>query len=519
MRSIKKIEPVKARSPVRKTRVAAYCRVSTGSEEQLVSLEAQKKHYEDTITADPTCEFAGLYYDEGITGTKKEIRPALMRMMADCEAGLIDRIVTKSLSRFARNTTDCLELVRGLKYIGVSVFFEKENLDTGSMDSELLLSVMSSLAESESVSISENEKWGIRKRFESGTYKIGSAPYGYSVKDGVFSVNEEEAKWVRWIFAQALAGRSGSAIAKELTAKGVPSRKAGKWNATSVRGILRNEKYTGDCLFQKTYSDFRFKRHTNRGDRNQYYMAEHHDAIVSHEDFEAAGKMIEQRAKEKNVRKGEMTDQKGYPFTGKIVCGNCGTRFKRKVCYTGSAKYAVWVCGSHLNDPSGCPVKQVREDELENAFTTMMNKLIFAQDKIIPAIAEGLKKDVKGDVLCRVSEIEEKIEKNAERRQTLTAIMAKGYIEPALFMQENNELNAEAERLEAEKKSLMREAGSNAKLESSLDELARYVSNAEPETGFNKDLADRFLERITIDGSGTAVFRLKCGIELKERIG
>lgn len=173
MKKITKIEPAAATKKNKKRRVAAYCRVSTGMDDQLVSLETQKAHYEDYITANPDWEYAGLYYDEGITGTKKEVRPALQKMIADCEDGNIDYIVTKSLSRFARNTTDCLELVRKLLGLGIAVYFEKENLDTGSMESELLLTIMSSLAESESVSTSENEKWSIRNRFENGTFKIG----------------------------------------------------------------------------------------------------------------------------------------------------------------------------------------------------------------------------------------------------------------------------------------------------------------------------------------------------------
>ncbi len=169
---------------MKKRRVAAYCRVSTGMDDQLVSLEVQKAHYEEYISGNPEWEYAGIYYDEGITGTKKEKRPALMRMVADCEDGKIDYIVTKSLSRFARNITDCLELVRKLLGLGIPVFFEKENIDTGSMRSELLLTIMGSLAEGESVSISENTRLGIQYRFEDGTYKFQYAPYGYSVIDG-----------------------------------------------------------------------------------------------------------------------------------------------------------------------------------------------------------------------------------------------------------------------------------------------------------------------------------------------
>ena len=256
MKKITKIEPAAATKKKRKRRVAAYCRVSTATEDQLVSLEAQKAHYVEYITAHSDWEYAGLYFDEGISGTKKEIRPALMKLIADCEDGKVEYIVTKSLSRFARNTTDCLELIRKLLVLGVAVYFEKEKLDTGSMESELLLSIMSSFAESESVSISENEKWSIRNRFENGTFKIGYAPFGYTVTDGVFSIKEDEAKWVRYIFAETLAGKSSNQIAEALNEKQVPAKRGNHWTLTTVRGIIMNEKYIRDCLFRKTYTDF-----------------------------------------------------------------------------------------------------------------------------------------------------------------------------------------------------------------------------------------------------------------------
>ena len=263
--------------------VAAYCRVSTEMDDQLVSLEMQKSHYEEDISANPNWMYAGLYYDEGISGTSKEKRPALMRLIADCELGKIDRIITKSLSRFVRNTTDCLELTRKLLNLGISIYFEKENLDTGTMESELLLSIMSSLAESESVSISEYSKWSIRHRFENGTFKIGYAPYGYTVRDGEMSINEDEAKWVRWIFSEALKGVASNAIATQLNDLKVPSRRSNHWTSTTIRDILTNEKYVGVCLFQKTFSDFRFKRHHNHGERDQFFIEGHHAAIVSQE--------------------------------------------------------------------------------------------------------------------------------------------------------------------------------------------------------------------------------------------
>ena len=519
MKQITRIEPTAARPTAAKIRVAAYCRVSTGMDDQLVSLETQKAHYEDLIGSNPEWEYAGLYYDEGISGTSKEKRPALLRMIADCEAGKIDRIMTKSLSRFARNTTDCLELVRKLLGLGITIFFEKENLDTGAMESELLLSIMSSLAESESVSISENSKWSVRHRFENGTFKIASAPFGYESKDGELVVNEEEAAWVRWIFDQALNGMASWEIAKQLQEKQVPTRKNGNWSATTVRGMLKNEKYTGDCLFQKTYSDFRFKRHNNHGERDQFYMEDHHEAIVSRETFEAVGALMEQRAKEKNIQQNDPRYTKRYPFTSKIICGECGNGFKRHTNSTGSSIYPVWVCKTHLQHNSACSMKSIRASDLERAFTTMMNKLIFARKEVLDGLINAVRGETHKGNLLRIDEIDQKLEQNVERRQTLTTIMTKGYLEPALFTQESNALAAEADALTAEKDRLVKEVSGNIHMTDALSELIRYAGHAEPSPDFNGELAERFLDRVTVRSRNEVVFHLKCGLNLAERIG
>lgn len=209
-------------------------------------------------------------------------------MVADCERGKIDFVITKSISRFARNTTDCLELVRKLLDLNISIFFEKENLNTGSMESELMLSILSSLAESESVSISENEKWGIKKRFQNGTFIISYPPYGYDNVDGEMVIIPEQAEIVKQIFSDTLAGKSTHAIADELNAKGIQTKKGGRWTAGTINGIIGNEKYTGDVLYQKTYTDSSFNRHTNYGELDQYLVQKHHAAIVSHEEFDRA---------------------------------------------------------------------------------------------------------------------------------------------------------------------------------------------------------------------------------------
>lgn len=225
MKRITKIEENKALSLKKKIRVAAYCRVSTASDEQLISLEAQKAHYEDYIKSNDEWEYAGLYYDEGITGTKKECRDGLLSLVDACEKGMVDLVITKSISRFSRNTTDCLELVRKLLDLKVTVIFEKENINTGAMESELMLSILSSLAESESVSISENSKWSVQKRFQNGTFIISYPPYGYKNENGEMVVVPEQAEVVKQIFADTLAGKSTHAIAKELNERGVASKR------------------------------------------------------------------------------------------------------------------------------------------------------------------------------------------------------------------------------------------------------------------------------------------------------
>ena len=334
---MKKVTKIKAKqtpaAEKAKLRVAAYCRVSTDSDAQLESLEAQKQHYESYIACRDDWTFAGLYYDEGITGTKKDKRPELMRMIRDCEAGKIDYVITKSISRFSRNTTDCLEMVRKLLALNIPIYFEKENLNTGSMESELFLAILSSMAEGESVSISENSKWSIQKRFKNGTFKISYPPYGYDWDGEQMVVNPEQAENVRWIFDQVLAGRGTQDIAKDLNAKGICTKKGNRWTAHTVRTLIVNEKYTGDVIFQKTYTDSQFNRHVNYGERDQYALTDHHEAIVSREVFAAAGDVIRQHSKEKGIVKGCGKYLNRYCFSGKIICGECGDVFKRRTHY------------------------------------------------------------------------------------------------------------------------------------------------------------------------------------------
>ena len=518
MKKVITIEPAAAHQPKKRLRVAAYCRVSTASDEQLVSLETQKAHYEEYIASNPEWEFAGLYYDEGLSGTKKEKRPALLQMMTDCENGKIDFIVTKSLSRFARNTTDCLELVRRLQELHIPVYFEKENLNTGSMETELFLSVMSSLAESESVSISENSKWGVRHRFENGSFKFSYAPYGYTLADGELVIKEDEAEWVRFIFNEALTGKSARQIAATLNEKKVPAKRKGTWTAASVLWILRNERYKGDCLYQKTYTDFRLRRHLNHGEVDQFYEENHHDAIVSREVFEAVGDVISHEHQEKNRSEGNSKYQNRYAFSGKLICGECGAFFKRRINITGRLKYPAWVCSVHHKDGSRCSMKYVRESALETAFTTMMNKLIFGRKEVLQTLLDNLTTQSHKSRLSRIDVVERTLNEMQERRRNLTSIMTKGYLDPATFTRESNEIMVETVKLTAERDQLKSEINGELTKTESLRDLIRFTGKSEMLSDFDAGLFERFVDHAVVSSRTELELHLKCGMKVKETI-
>ena len=335
--SKKVTEGTLARKEIPKIRMAAYCRVSTDQEEQLSSYENQVSYYTNFISNNPQYELAGIYADEGISGTNTKKRKNFNRMIDDCEAGKIDRIIVKTISRFARNTLDCLNYVRRLKELGIGVTFEKEAIDTLDAKGEVLLTILSSLAQDESRSISENSTWGIRKRFEQGKFSVNTRKFmGYdSDESGNLIVNEEQAKIVRMIYEKYLCGRNYFVIARELNEARIPGWN-GKvnWIASTIETMLHNEKYKGDALLQKTYTvDFLTKkREKNQGQIAQYYVGNNHPAIVKPEIWEAV-QLEEQRRREYmklHHIKAYSSDLANNPFASKIICGECGEAFGRK---------------------------------------------------------------------------------------------------------------------------------------------------------------------------------------------
>ena len=502
----------------KKLRVAAYARVSTSSSEQLESFSAQVKHYTDLIQSNPAWIFAGIYADEGISGTKKDNRSEFLRLIADCEAKRMDLVITKSISRFARNTTDCLEAVRKLIKLKVFIYFEKENINTGDMENELLLTIFSSLAESESISLSENEKWSIEKRFQNGTYIVASPPYGYKNEDGLMVINEDEVDVVRYIFAECLAGKGGHVIARDLNDKGIPTRRKREWTPGTVNAILRNEKYKGDVLFQKTFTDETFVRHINNGEKAQYYVTEHHEAIISVEDFEAAQAMIDQRSKDMKIKQGDAKYQNRYPFSGKIVCGECGATWKRRTHSESKIKYYAYACNTHLKKKDQCSMQFIREKSFEVAFLNMINKLAFTKKVLLQPLLASLKAINQEVAIARINKLEAALEANFNKRQQLMNLFAKEYLEPAVFNDQNSGLLAEAKNLSDEKEALYASVNHEYEHVEALNKLIKYVNSSRIFSEFDVDAFEEHVDYIIVFKRYEIGFVLKCGLTLRERL-
>lgn len=518
MAKITKIEKRQQNNRVKKMRVAAYARVSTESAEQLLSLEVQKEHYENYIKANPYWEYAGLYFDEGISGTKIEKRESLLKLLDDCEKGKIDRVITKSISRFARNTVDCLEMVRKLTGLGVAIYFEKENIDTEHMSSELMLSILSSIAESESRSISENSKWSLKRRFENGTYVISYPPYGYKNVDGKMVVVPSEAEIVKEIFRMAISGLGSYLIANELNKRGIATKKNSKWHSSTVQAILKNEKYTGDVIFQKTYTDENFNRHQNRGEKVRYMMKNHHEPIISHEDFELVKTVVGQRRKEKNIDGSDNKYQNRYVFSGRIYCGECGSKFKRCSRYAQSGDYVAWTCAGHIEDKESCRMKSIREEHIHVAFVQMLNKLGAGKDIMLKPFVDSLRGENNKNRLRKIIELDERMEKLREQEQVLAKILNSGYVELDVFYAENNNILGELAELEKEKSSLSAIVSGDLTHLSEAQKLLKFVNKNDGIEKFADENFLEFVDTITVCDRQSFTFHLKCGLKLTEEV-
>lgn len=383
MPKVRKIEAIPALAlssldgSIRKKRVAAYARVSTEQDEQQSSYEAQVSFYTSYIRSNPEWEFAGIYSDEGISGTNTKHREGFNNMVNDALNGKIDLILTKSISRFARNTVDSLVTIRKLKEKGVEVYFEKENIYSMDSKGELMLTIMSSIAQEESRSISENVTWGKRKSMADGKVYMSYKHFlGYERgDDGKPKINEEEAKTVRRIYSMFLKGMGYREIADALDKAGIPTPMHGKcWRVRTIVSILSNEKYKGDALLQKTYAIdwLNKKRGKNNGQLPQYYIEGSHPAIISKETFDLVQEEIAKRKQE--------TKRSTSIFANKIICGDCGAYYGRKVWHS-KTKYKsyIWFCNHKYKGEHVCTTPNIQDEQIKAAFITAFN--IFIENK------------------------------------------------------------------------------------------------------------------------------------------
>lgn len=425
MPQVQVIQPIQQQP--KRLRVAAYARVSSDSEDQLNSLAVQVDYYTHLIQENPNWEFAGIYTDEGITGTSTKRREQFNRLMDDCRAGLIDRVLVKSASRFARNTADALSSVRELKSLGVTVAFEKEGFDTETSNGEMLLSIICAVAQEESLSISQNMKWGIHKRMRTGNYITNATPFGYTQINHQLVPEKNNAMIVNDIFKSYLSGMSINEIAEHLNT--IYPKENSKWNPRTIHAILRNEKYIGDSLYQKTYTtdSLPLKRYLNTGQRSKYYAMETHEGIISKTDYEKVQNLLAKKS-----ITGEI--DRTCVFSKKIYCSICGAICSRKGPPT---QGFVWCCRTHLQSKALCLLKSIREDELQQAFLSIYNRLQCNQKTILEPLVDdllGLRHLQEQKYKKRLA-LGEDIQHLAKQKHNLTRIHTLGYIEEPQFIE------------------------------------------------------------------------------------
>lgn len=498
MKKVTKIAENKgSKVALKKIRVAAYCRVSTDSDAQLESLEAQKTHYENYITSRDDWEFAGLYFDEGITGTKKDKRPELMHLVDDCKAGKIDFVITKSISRFSRNTTDCLELVRKLLTLHIPIFFEKESINTLDAKGEVLLTIMASLAQQESQSMSENIKLGLQYRYQQGKVQINHNRFlGYTKdENGNLVIDPEQAEIVKRIYREYLEGSSMDKIAAGLMADGILTG-AGKekWHTSTINKILRNEKYMGDALLQKTYTtDFLTKKRIkNNGTVPQYYVEGDHEAIIPKDLFmQVQAELVRRRVVHVSPAGKKRSFSCNHCFAQMVFCGDCGELYRRVHWNNHGCKSIVWRCISRLEPGSAdtnCTNRTVNELLLQEVTVKAFHQILTERDFFLKTLQQNIAKAVvNADTLspdgiqARLEELQKELIKKANNKQDYDAIADE--IFRLRDQKEQSELDSHH-----------REEAMNR-----IKELQDFIAGQETDiTEFDETLVKKLIEKISV---------------------
>lgn len=546
MKTIKKVEIIEAKKDIKETndtkvsilRVSPYIRVSTNDIEQKNSYESQIKHYTNVIENNPEWELGEIYADEGISGTQVKKRDDFKRMIHDALEGKIDMIITKSISRFARNTEDTLKYVRMLKEKGIAIVFEKENINTLTMNGELLLTILSSLAQQESESISANVKMGIKMKMKRG--EIVGMPqclgYDYNKKTKQITINKKESEIVKYIFKRYVEGAGGYVIAKELTNKKSWKTKKGneKWDATSVLNIIKNEKYVGDLLLGKniTTDPITHRKIKNMGEEEKYLVKNHHEPIIDRELFNQANEILSKRSKQtKNKMKKRGRYSRKHAFSSITKCGYCGTRTTRRRWHKGKPyEKFVWRCANYLNNgKESCPEsKGVDEEMLKIAFVQTYNKLQENDMETIREFIDAFSKTTNSDDYNKeLKEINNSINKLEQKLNKLIDMKLDDMIDDNIYKHKHEELIDELETLKNAKAELENANVGRATINKRIAELKIVLQKQDKiMKEFDRDIFDKIVDEVILgheneDGEFdpyTIIFKLKTGLKYVNEI-
>lgn len=508
MPQVQRIDPIIL--PSEKESVAAYCRVSTDSADQLNSYHSQIAYYTKLINDNPDWELYDIYADAGITGTSIEKRDEFKRMLADCREGKIKRVLVKSVSRFARNATELLETTRELKDLGVVIVFEEQGFDTSQVLGEMQLTMFAMAAQEESHSISKNMIWSYQKRMQNGTFLGTRAPFGYELIDGNLVIVPAEADVVRRIFELYLSGTGLNRIVSLLNREGVPAKGIDYWTYSAVRYVLSNERYIGNALLQKKYTldSLTHKRKNNHGERTQYLIENSHDGLIREGDYYKVQDMLNQRNKFRGLTE--------HKFTHKILCPDCGKHFRRMV----SQGKNYWLCVKRASQYSKCRPYRFEETIIERTALNMMCKLYLYQDALIQPIhallIEMEQRQTNGDT--KLFELDRSIAALNDKSLTLQKLNTKGFISPEEYRLQSEALAAQRKKLTAERNKKLNGLQSHSAVEK-LEELQAILSSwSGVPTEFDIDQFDEIVEKIIPTADNKLTFRLHCGLELTEEI-
>ena len=502
-----------------KKKVAAYARVSTELEEQENSYEAQVEYYTNHIQDNPDWEFIGVYADRGISGTSTKRRESFNRMVEDAKAGKIDIILTKSISRFARNTVDALRTVRELRNIGCEVIFEKEGLSSFNPQGDTVMTIMANLAEEESRSISENVKWGQRRSMQAGNVAMAYGRFlGYRKgPDGKPEIIPKEAEIVKEIYQMFLDGMTINNIAKTLTARGIPTpAKKTQWSTSTVRSILSNEKYKGDALRQKTYTvDYLTKTvRKNKGELKQYYIANSHPAIIDEDTFELV--QIELASRAANKR----SQGNNSPFTTKIICGDCGSFYGHKVSHSGKpCQKDIWYCNHRFDGEKTCTTPIIPEDDLKTAYLTALSQILDRKDECIADCRARI------DNANKVAELRKNREKAEEMLQEQIGGIQELVHDNAKKAQDQEKYRQKYDKLY---KAIEKQKGIIAKLKleeldltAEREKLRRFMKTIEKHEvtdNFQANIWNNTIEKATVNIDKTITFMFKNSVEINIKL-